>query len=147
MTGTSGAADGQQPGRPQVAASAVVAVGGRLLLVRRGPASTSAGRWALPGGRVEPGERVRDAAARELREETGLSGRAGGFVGWNERITAQGHFVILSFVVEVADPGAVLVPADDVDDAAWVPLVDVADHDLVDGLADFLVDNGVISPR
>ena len=41
---------------------------GRLLLEQR----SDNGRWGLPGGRIEPGESVRDAAVREVREETGL---------------------------------------------------------------------------
>lgn len=41
---------------------------GRLLLERR----SDCGLWGLPGGRIEAGESVREAAAREVREETGL---------------------------------------------------------------------------
>lgn len=42
-----------------------------VLLVRRGKAPR-AGEWSIPGGRVEPGESVRDAVLRELQEETGV---------------------------------------------------------------------------
>jgi 8-oxo-dGTP diphosphatase len=41
---------------------------GNVLLIRRG----DNGRWALPGGMMEPGERIADCLVREVREETGL---------------------------------------------------------------------------
>lgn len=50
---------------------------GRLLMIRR----RDNGLWDLPGGRVEPGERVEDAATREFLEETGLRP---GPLGWPE---------------------------------------------------------------
>ncbi|MGD9913579.1 MAG: NUDIX hydrolase [Rhizobiaceae bacterium] len=55
------------------AVSVAIRRGNRLLLVRRGRAP-SAGLYAFPGGRVEPGETDEEAVRRELAEETGLAG-------------------------------------------------------------------------
>ena len=59
------------PSRPFVGAGAVVHRGNQVLLIRR-KYPPNERKWALPGGLVELGERVQDAAAREVLEETGL---------------------------------------------------------------------------
>lgn len=59
------------PDTPLVAVGVVVIHEGKVLLVRRGNAP-SKGLWAVPGGRVELGETLMDAAAREVLEETGI---------------------------------------------------------------------------
>jgi 8-oxo-dGTP diphosphatase len=83
------------------------------------------------------------AVLRELREETGLEALCGPLIGWVERIGQHHHFVILDFEVTVIDDGDP-VAGDDAAEARWVPLGDVAELDLVDGLAEFLHDNGII---
>jgi ADP-ribose pyrophosphatase YjhB (NUDIX family) len=56
---------------PKVLVTTIVASGEQVLLVRRA-APPAAGRWALPGGFMEGGETMEEAAARETREETGV---------------------------------------------------------------------------
>ena len=62
----------------RVSAYAVCAEDGRLLLARIAPGYTAGydGWWTLPGGGIEHGEDPRDAAVRELEEETGLIGES-----------------------------------------------------------------------
>ncbi len=131
-------------GRPEVCVGAVVVVADRLLLVRRGH-GPAAGEWAVPGGRVERGETLAEAVVRELAEETGLEGVCGELVGWVERIDPGGsyHFVILDFLVTLLDDREP-VAGDDAAEVEWVPLVDVAERRLVEGLAEFLHQHGVI---
>lgn len=67
--------DGHYPDQPQVAVGAIVFKDDRVLLVRRGkpPAEDL---WAIPGGRVEIGETLQEAAEREILEETAIAIRA-----------------------------------------------------------------------
>jgi mutator protein MutT len=130
------------PARPEVCVGAVAVDDGRLLMIRRGH-GPAAGYWSIPGGRVESGETMAEALVRELAEETGLEGVCGNLIGWVERIGPQYHYVILDFAVTVLDDRSPTAGSDAAE-AEWVPLADVAERRLVDGLAEFLHDHGVI---
>ncbi|HET7654331.1 MAG TPA: NUDIX domain-containing protein [Acidimicrobiales bacterium] len=128
---------------PEICVGAVAVHDDCLLLVRRGR-GPAAGEWAVPGGRVERGELLAEAVVRELREETGLEAVCGELVGWVERLGDDHHFVILDFDVTVLDPTVEPAAGDDAAEVAWVPLTDVADYRLVDGLAEFLHEHGIL---
>ncbi|MDQ1444598.1 MAG: 8-oxo-dGTP diphosphatase [Acidimicrobiaceae bacterium] len=132
----------EAPGGPAVCVGAIAVDNDCLLLIRRGR-GPAAGEWSVPGGRVEPGETLAEAVVRELAEETGLEGVCDRLVGWVERIGDGYHYVILDFLVEVLD-GREPVAGDDAAEARWVPLPQVADYMLVDGLAEFLAENDII---
>jgi ADP-ribose pyrophosphatase YjhB (NUDIX family) len=128
--------------RPEVCVGAVAVDGDRLLLVRRGR-PPGVGLWSVPGGRVHTGETLAEAVVRELAEETGLDGVCDRFLGWVERIGPEHHFVILDFAVTVLAPD-VARAGDDAAEVAWVPLDEVSDRPLVDGLLEFLAEHGVL---
>jgi 8-oxo-dGTP diphosphatase len=93
---------------------------------------------------VERGELLAEAIVRELAEETGLEGVCGELVGWVERLGDGHHFVILDFAVQLLDPAATPVAGDDAQEVAWVPLDQVAERPVVEGLAEFLHEHGII---
>ncbi len=129
-------------GRPEICVGAVTLRSEHLLLIKRGT-DPGRGRWSLPGGRVEFGETMIEALTREVREEAGIEVVCDQIVGWVERMTDQYHFVIVDFFATpmgTADP----VAGSDADDARWVPLWEVTELDLVDGLLDFLAEHEII---
>jgi 8-oxo-dGTP diphosphatase len=113
---------------------------GRLLVVQRGHAP-AAGRWSIPGGRIEPGETAPAAAAREVAEETGLEVEVAGLVGHLDVITADHHIVILDFRARVV--GGALVAGDDAAAVRWVTRTELAALETSDGLVDFLDAHGI----
>ena len=70
----------QYPDRPIVAVGAAVCRDGRVLIVQRGK-EPSKGVWTVPGGAVHLGETMRQAAAREVREECAIQVEVGEVVG------------------------------------------------------------------
>ena len=115
---------------------------GRLLLVKRGH-EPEAGRWSLPGGRVNPGESDPQAVVREVREETGLWVEPGRLVGAVERPAPGGAvFDISDYAASVS--GGSLAAGDDAADARWVHPCDIDRLELTSGLARTLTEWGVL---
>ena len=106
--------------QPALTVDAVVFDGtGRLLLIRRGKAPFK-GQYALPGGFVEYGETVEEAARRELKEETGVTPASQQLVGIysNPKRDPRGHTVSVAYLMRVRR--AVAKSGDDASDAAFV---------------------------
>ena len=120
--------------RPQLAVSAVIFRDGKVLLVRRSR-SPGKGFYSLPGGRVEHGESLHQALAREVDEETGLRIDIVGLAGWREVLpgaAASGHYVIMSFAARWAALEPVL--NDEHDDYKWLEPGHFGDLKLTGGL-------------
>jgi len=98
---------------------------GRLLLIQRGHAP-HAGHWSLPGGRVESDETPEQAVEREVREETGLTVRAGAEVGRVRIPATDVMYEVIDFACTLLLPGERPIAGDD---AAAVVFADAADLD------------------
>ena len=107
---------------PLPAALAVLARGRQVLLVRRANPPDQ-GLWGFPGGRIERGETVFAAAARELAEETGLIGTPVRLLDALDLLDhapdggLRHHFILLAILC--MPRSGVLRAADDALEAAW----------------------------
>jgi 8-oxo-dGTP diphosphatase len=130
-----------QPTRPQIAVSAAIFRDGKVLLTRRAR-SPAKGFYSLPGGRVEFGESLHQALAREIDEETGLDIDIVGLAGWREVLPAAagaGHYLIMSFAAHWVAREPVL--NDELDDYRWIApqaLAGLGDLKLTGGLEEVI---------
>jgi ADP-ribose pyrophosphatase len=105
-----------------VAVGAVVVKDGKILLVRRNKAPHK-DLWAIPGGSVELGETLQEAAEREIREETGLDIKAKepvytfDLIEKDHKGTIRFHYVIVDLSADYIS--GELCAADDALDARW----------------------------
>ncbi|MCF3132159.1 (deoxy)nucleoside triphosphate pyrophosphohydrolase [Streptomyces olivochromogenes] len=103
---------------------------GRLLAARRSAPPELAGRWELPGGKVEPGERPEHALERELREELGVETEA------VERVPGEwplkDPYVLQVWTARLLPGSARPKPLQDHDELRWLTPAEVWDVDWLD---------------
>jgi 8-oxo-dGTP diphosphatase len=110
------------PELPRVGVGAIIIEGDRVLLVKRAHPPIQ-GQWSIPGGVLEVGEMVREAAVREAREETGLVVEPGKLLGVYDRILrdpeqrVQYHYVLVDFLCRPV--GGELLAASDAAEVRW----------------------------
>ncbi len=114
---------------PQVAVGAIVVKDEKILLVKRNKAPHK-DLWAIPGGSVELGETLQEAAEREIREEAGLIIKAKepvytfDLIERDDRGDVRFHYVIVDLSAEYVSGD--LQPSDDALDARWFAAEDLA---------------------
>lgn len=113
----------EYPDGPIPTVGGIVFNGERVLLAQRGQ-EPNKGRWTIPGGAIELGEPARQAVEREVREECGITVRAGEVVQVLDMIQrdASGavhfHYVVIDFLCDYVS--GELRAGDDVADVRWV---------------------------
>ncbi len=121
------------PNRPLIGVGVVVFKDDRVLLIRRGKPPRE-GHWSLPGGRQRLGERVEQAAAREVREESGLEVKVGGLIDVVDSITrdaageVQYHYTLVDLLAEWQAGEA--TAGHDAAEVAWADPSDLAGYEL-----------------
>jgi len=110
------------PEVPLVGVGSIIIEGDRVVLVKRAHPPIQ-GQWSIPGGVLEVGEMVSEAAIREAREETGLIVEPGELLGVFDRILrdeskrVQYHYVLIDFLCRCV--GGELLAASDAAEVRW----------------------------
>jgi len=130
------------PGHPRVAVGAVVFKEDRVLMVLRGKPPAES-QWAIPGGCIELGETLQEAAEREIMEETGLTIQAGkpvytfDVIERDETGRIRFHYIIVD--LEAVYIHGDLRPGDDALDVSWVSSKDIQKRKVSDSTRKLLI--------
>lgn len=111
------------PDAPLVGVGAVAIRDGKILVVKRA-FEPGAGKWSIPGGLVEVGEKLSEACIREMKEETGIDIQVLELINVFDMIDrdasgkVQYHYVLIDFLAKPV--GGVEMPNPEVTDMKWV---------------------------
>jgi mutator protein MutT len=128
------------PKQPLVGVDAIIIRKGRILLEKR-KNEPGQGKWSIPGGLVELGEKCEETVVREVKEETGLTVDKPEHVDvvdnveLDENGRVKYHFVIIDFFVNLR--GGRLGASSDAVELKWVPLKEVEEYTLTKTFREF----------
>jgi len=131
----------EYPDFPLVGVGAIIIEDGRVLLVKRGHPPL-AGEWSIPGGVLEVGETLREAAIREAREETCLTVEPADLLGVYDRVSRDDdggtvyHYVLIDFLCRRV--GGEARAADDADEVRWFTLEEAGELALPEDTAEVI---------
>lgn len=131
----------EYPDSPLVGVGAVIVENGRVLLVKRGHPPLE-GEWSIPGGVLELGETLREAAVREAREESCLTVQPDELLGVYDRVLRDDdqrtlyHYVLVDFLCYPVAGKA--EAADDADEVRWFTLEEAGQLGLAEDTAEVI---------
>lgn len=123
---------------------AIIIQNGKILLAKRG-SEPGKGKWSVPGGVVELGEKLEKAVVREVKEETNLDVEVVHLIDAVNNIVQDSngklrfHFVILDYLSK--PKGGTLQSSSDILDTKWVDLEEAEDYDITETFREFLKRN------
>lgn len=132
------------PSKPFVGVGAIIISEGKILLEKRRN-DPGSGKWSIPGGIVELGEKVEQTVVREVKEETGLLVNRPELLGVVDNVAldedgkVKYHFVIIDYFVKLK--GGTAKAASDAAELRWVPLEEVESYDLTMTFREFFIGN------
>lgn len=134
------------PKQPIVGVGAVIVCNGKILLEKR-KSEPGRGKWTIPGGLVELGERAEQTMIREVMEETNLKVEQPKLIDVVNNITLDKnnsikyHFVIILFGAVLSDNPEKARASDDAEELRWLPLDEVENYDLTKSFREFFQRN------
>ena len=125
--------DREYPDRPLVGVGVVAIKDGKILLVKRA-FDPGAGKWSIPGGLVEAGEKLSEAGVRETEEETGIHVQilelinAFDMIDLDDEGRARYHYVLVDFLARPTGGEERL--SEEVTDLKWIAYESAKEMDL-----------------
>jgi 8-oxo-dGTP diphosphatase len=132
------------PNHPVVGVGAVLIHNGKILIEKR-KNELGRGKWSIPGGLVELGEKAEETVIREVKEETNLAVSRPHLVDVVENVETDEtgdvryHYVIIDYFAKIES--GLLRAASDAAELKWVTFDEVKEFDLTESFRDFLVRN------